>query len=139
VGSLQISISVGGLYFCGRALQSPIASASRDDSIGVWRRLLQSVFKVEWSTFSVKLPFSAESGQEIEQSLKGFSESGFNRAFRIWIKTTKFFTLSIFLQLIVSFFYFYSLLLLIFSYLLLNFLIFYRKNLCRSNCCLLWL
>jgi len=27
------------------------------DSIGVWRRLLQSVFKVEWSTFSVKLPF----------------------------------------------------------------------------------
>ena len=119
------------IYFCRRALQSPIASASRDDSIGVWRRLLQSVFKVEWSAFSVKLPFSAESGQEIEQSLKGF--------FRIWIKTTKFFTLSIFLQLIVSFFYFYSLLLLIFSYLLLNFLIFYRKNLCRSNCCLLWL
>jgi len=57
VDSLQISISVGELYFCGRALQSPIASASRDDSIGVWRRLLQSVFKVEWSGFSVKLPF----------------------------------------------------------------------------------
>ncbi|RKY85515.1 hypothetical protein DRQ11_09800, partial [candidate division KSB1 bacterium] len=27
------------------------------DSIDVWRRLLQSVFKVEWSTFSVKLSF----------------------------------------------------------------------------------
>ena len=27
------------------------------DAIDVWRRLLQSVFKVEWSTFSVKLPF----------------------------------------------------------------------------------
>jgi len=27
------------------------------DSIGVWRCLLRSVFKVEWRTFSVKLPF----------------------------------------------------------------------------------
>jgi len=32
------------IYFCGRALQSPIASASGDDCIGVWRRLLQSVY-----------------------------------------------------------------------------------------------
>jgi len=34
------------IYFCGRALQSPIASASGDAS-----------YKVEGSTFSVKLPF----------------------------------------------------------------------------------
>ncbi|RKY85116.1 hypothetical protein DRP98_03570 [candidate division KSB1 bacterium] len=56
------------IYFCGRALQSPIASASGDDSIGVWRRLLQSVF-------TVKLPFW---GQEIEKSLEDFPESGIN-------------------------------------------------------------
>jgi len=53
------------IYFCGRALQSPIASASGDAS-----------YKVEWSTFSLKLPFSAESGQQIEKSLAEFSESG---------------------------------------------------------------
>jgi len=47
VDSLQISISVGGIYFCGRALQSPMPSASGDASYNL----------VEWSTFSVKLPF----------------------------------------------------------------------------------
>ena len=62
MGSLHISISVGGLSRARfhRRLETPPTS----------------VFKVKWSTFSAKLPFSAESGQEIEQSLKGFSESG---------------------------------------------------------------
>ena len=35
------------IYFCGRALQSPISSASGDASYNL----------VEWGTVSVKLPF----------------------------------------------------------------------------------
>ncbi|RKY86717.1 hypothetical protein DRQ11_07885, partial [candidate division KSB1 bacterium] len=47
------------IYFCRRALQSPIPSTSGDASYNL----------VEWSTVSVKLPFL---GQEIEKSLPGF-------------------------------------------------------------------
>ena len=67
--SLRISIPVGGFYFCGRALQSPITSASGDDSIGVWRRLLQGRMEHVFCEIGI---LGAESGQEIEQSLKGF-------------------------------------------------------------------
>ena len=48
------------------------------DSVGVWRRLLQSVFKVEWSPFSVKLPFVGRMcarDREIFRTV--FFESGF--------------------------------------------------------------
>ena len=41
------------------------------DSIGVWRRLLQSVLKVEWSGSSVKLPFFSRSWATDRTIFKG--------------------------------------------------------------------
>ena len=58
------------IYFCGRALQSPLPSLSGEDSIGVWRRLLQSGGMGHG--FCEIAIFWAESGQEIEKSLEGF-------------------------------------------------------------------
>ncbi|MCD6148209.1 hypothetical protein J7J18_02425 [bacterium] len=48
------------------------------DYVGVWRRLLQSVFKAEWSTFSAKLPFvSRMCARDREIFRPVFYESGF--------------------------------------------------------------
>ncbi|OPX32947.1 MAG: hypothetical protein B1H40_01230 [Candidatus Latescibacteria bacterium 4484_181] len=58
------------IYFRGRTLQSPTPSASG--------HLLQSVFRVEWSSFSVKLPFFSRIWARDRKIFREF--------FRIWIE-----------------------------------------------------
>ena len=65
MGSLHTSISVGGFYFCGRALQSPITSASGDASYVCFQGEMEHVF------CEIGI-LGTEFGQEVEQSLKGF-------------------------------------------------------------------
>jgi len=68
----------------------PWEGSPEPDSIGVWRRLLQSVSKVEWKTFSSKLPFFTRIRPRDRKILRGFSPESRIKIVRTYLNVNLF-------------------------------------------------